>query len=155
METCCFTGHRIIKVTPELVQRLQDTIINMIESGVTDFYDGGAIGFDMLCAETVIELKAEYSDIKLHLLLPCPPEEQVKGWNKAQIAKYNEILKAADSVAVLSEHYTEDCMKQRNKRLVELAECCICYCNNPRSGTGQTVRMAKDKGIDIINLFSG
>ena len=39
METCCFTGHRIIKVTPELVQRLQDTIINMIESGVTDFYD--------------------------------------------------------------------------------------------------------------------
>ena len=155
METCCFTGHRIIKVTPELVQRLHDTIINMIESGVTDFYDGGAIGFDMLCAETVIELKAEYSDIKLHLLLPCPPEEQVKGWNKSQVERYNKILQAADSVTVISEHYTRDCMKQRNGRLVELADCCICYCANPRSGTGQTVRMAKDKGIDIINLFSG
>ena len=155
MKTCCFTGHRIIKITPELVQRLKDTIIELIEQGVTDFYDGGAIGFDMLCAETVIELKAEYPDIKLHLLLPCPPEEQVKGWNKAQIARYNEILQAADSVTALSEHYTEDCMKQRNKWLVELADCCICYCNNPRSGTGQTVRMAKDKGIDIINLFSG
>ena len=155
METCCFTGHRIIKVTPELVQRLHDTIVNMIESGFTDFYDGGAIGFDMLCAETVIALKAEHSDIKLHMLLPCPPEDHAKRWNKAQIAKYNEILQMADSVTVLSEHYTEDCMKQRNKRLVELADCCICYCNNPRSGTGQTVRMAKDKGIDIINLFSG
>ena len=152
MKTCCFTGHRIIKITPELAQRLKDTIIELIEQGVTDFYNGGAIGFDMLCAETVIELKAEYPDIKLHLLLPCPPEEQVKGWNKAQIARYNEILQAADSVTVLSEHYTDDCMKQRNERLVELSDCCICYCTNPRSGTGQTVRMAREKGIDVINL---
>ena len=155
IKTCCFTGHRIIKITPELVQRLRDTIIDMIGRGVTDFYNGGAIGFDMLCAKTVIALKAEYSDIKLHLLLPCPPEEQVKGWNKAQIARYNNIFQAADSVNELAEHYTNDCMKLRNKRLVELADCCICYCNNPRSGTGQTVRMARDKGIDIINLFSG
>jgi len=152
VKTCCFTGHRIIKITPELVQRLKDTITKLIERDVTDFYNGGAIGFDMLCAETVIELKAEYPDIKLHLLLPCPPEDQVKGWNKAQIARYNEILQAADSVTVLSEHYTDDCMKQRNERLVELSDCCICYCTNPRSGTGQTVRMAREKGIDVINL---
>ena len=155
MKTCCFTGHRIIKITPELVQRLKDTIIKLITQGVTDFYNGGAIGFDMLCAETVIAIKAEHSDIKLHMLLPCPPEEHAKRWNKVQIAQYNEILQVADSVTVLSEHYTEECMKRRNERLVELADCCICYCNNPRSGTGQTVRMAKDKGIDVINLFSG
>ena len=152
MKTCCFTGHRIIKITPELVQRLKDTIIKLITQGVTDFYNGGAIGFDMLCAETVIANKAEHSDIKLHMLLPCPPEEHAKRWNKVQIAQYNEMLKVADSVTVLSEHYTDDCMKQRNKRLVELAHCCICYCANPRSGTGQTVRMAREKGIDVINL---
>ena len=155
MKSCCFTGHRIIKITPELVQRLRDTIADMIERGVTNFYNGVAIGFDILCAETVIALKAEYSNIRLHMLLPCPPEEQIKGWNKAQIARYNEILQAADSVTVLSEHYTEECMKRRNERLVELADCCICYCNNPRSGTGQTVRIAEQKGIDVINLFSG
>ncbi len=153
MKTCCFTGHRIIKITPELVQRLRDTIADMIERGVTNFYNGGAIGFDMLCAETVIALKAKYSNIRLYMLLPCPPEEQIKWWNKAQIAQYNEILKAADSVTVLCEHYTDDCMKQRNKRLVELADCCICYCANPRSGTGQTVRMAENKGIQIMNIF--
>ena len=152
MQTCCFTGHRIIKITPELAQRLRDSIINVIEQGVTEFYDGGACGFDMLAAEAVIELKAEYSDIKLHLLLPCPPEEQVKGWKEAQIERYEKLLHAADSVTVLSEHYTRDCMKLRNKRLVELADCCICYCRNLRSGTGQTVRMAREKGIAIINL---
>ena len=155
MKTCCFTGHRIIKITPELVQRLRDVILNMIEGGVTDFYNGGAVGFDMLCAETVIALKAEYSNIKLHMLLPCPSREQVKGWSKAQIARYNEILQTADSVTVISEHYTDDCMRRRNERLVELADCCICYCTNPRSGTGQTVRFAERKSIEIINLFSG
>ena len=153
MKTCCFTGHRIIKITPELVQRLRDAVVDVIGKGVTEFYDGGAIGFDMLAAETVIELKAEYPDIKLHMLLPCPSEEQIKGWNKSQIARYEQIMQAADSVSVVSAHYTRDCMKQRNERLVELADCCICYCTNHRSGTGQTVRMAKDKGIEVKNIF--
>ena len=152
MKTCCFTGHRIIKITPELVQKLRETIIDVIGQGVTEFYDGGAIGFDMLAAETVISLKDEYPNIKLHLLLPCPPVEQIKGWNESQIARYEKMLQNADSVTVVSEHYAKDCMKQRNKRLVELADCCICYCANPRSGTGQTVRMAKEKGIPVINL---
>lgn len=152
MKTCCFSGHRIMKITPELVQRLRDTIVDVIGNDVTDFYDGGAIGFDMLCAETVMELKPDYPDIKLHLLLPCPPEEQSKDWNKAQITRYEKMLNAADSVTVVSEHYTKDCMKRRNERLVKLADCCICYCTNPRSGTGQTVRMAKEKEITVLNL---
>ena len=97
----------------------------LIKQGVTDFYDGGAIGFDMLAAETVIELKAEYPDIKLHMLLPCPANEQIKGWNKTQITRYQKILQAADSISIVSEHYTKDCMKRRNERLVELSDCCI------------------------------
>ena len=152
MKTCCFTGHRIMKITPELILRLKAAIIDVIGNGVTDFYDGGAIGFDMLAAETVIELKTEYPDIKLHMLLPCPANEQIKGWNKTQIARYQKILQSADSATVVSEHYTKDCMKRRNERLVELADCCICYCNNQKSGTGQTVRMAKNKGIKVLNL---
>lgn len=102
MKSCCFTGHRIIKTTPELVQRLRDSIVDVIGERVTEFYDGGAIGFDILAAETILELKAEYPDIKLHMMLPCPPEEQINGWSKAQIARYEKILKAADSVTVVS-----------------------------------------------------
>ena len=155
MKACCFTGHRIIKITPDLIQRLKDTIEDMIRKGVTDFYNGGACGWDLLCAETVIDLKTKHGDIKLHLILPCPPEEQTKGWHKAQIARYNNILQIADSVTVISEHYSKDCMKQRNNMLVKCSDCCICYCSNPRSGTGQTIRFAKEKGIEIINLSSG
>ena len=152
MRTCCFTGHRIMKITPELKQRLREAIVDVVNQGVTEFYNGGAIGWDMLCAEMVMDLKAEYPDVTLHMLLPCPSEEQIKGWNESQITRYEKILNVADSITVVSEHYTIDCMKRRNERLVELADYCICYCMNPRSGTGQTVRIAKEKGIDIINM---
>lgn len=152
MKSCCFTGHRILKVNPELVSRLRDTIIDLYKQGVTEFYNGAALGFDLLSAKAVIELKNEYSEIHLRLLLPCPAEEQIKGWNKAQIPKYMQILDKADNVTVLSEHYTNDCMKRMNERLVELVDCCVCYCNNYRSGTGQTMRLAKEKNIPIINL---
>ena len=147
MKSCCFTGHRVLKVTPELVSRLRNTIIDLHEQGVTEFINGAALGFDQLSSKAVIDLRSEYDDIHLHLLLPCPADEQVKGWNKVQITEYMKILDEADS-----EHYTNDCMKRRNERLVELADCCVCYCNNPRSGTGQTVRMAENKGIEVINL---
>ena len=152
MKSCCFTGHRILKVTPELVSRLRETIIDLYERGVTEFINGAALGWDQLSSKAVIELKTEYSDIHLHLLLPCPAEEQVNGWNKSQIEEYMLILNKADTVTVLSEHYTDDCMKRRNERLVELADCCVCYCNNRRSGTGQTVKMAEKKGIEVFNL---
>ena len=152
MKTCCFTGHRILKITPELVQRLRKAIIDVIGKGATDFYDGGALGWDLLCAEIVIELKAKYSDIKLHLILPCPQKEQTKVWNTAQVEKYEKILNTADSVTAVSEHYTKDCMRRRNQQLVDLADCCICYCKNPRSGTGQTVRMAEHKEIPVFNI---
>ena len=46
-------------------------------------------------------------------------------------------------------------MKKRNAQMVELADCCVCYYDDSiaRSGTGQTVRMANAKGIEVINLF--
>ena len=152
MKSCCFTGHRIIKVTPEFVSRLRNTIIDLYKQGATEFINGAALGFDQFSAKVVIELKEVYPNIKLHLLLPCPAEEQSKSWNKAQVDRYLRLLHEADSVTVLSEHYTDDCMKRRNMRLVELADCCVCYCNNRRSGTGQTVRFAENKGIPVINL---
>ena len=142
-----------MKITPELIQRLHNTILDVISKGVTKFYNGGAIGFDMLAAETVIKLKADYPDIQLHLILPCPADEQIKGWNKEQILRHEKILQAADSVIVVSEHYNSNCMKLRNEKLVELSDVCICYCVNTKSGSGQTIRIAKSKGINILSII--
>ena len=157
-KSVCFTGHRTIAEDKEtLSARLYALLERLVtEKKVTDFYTGGAVGWDALAALTVLKLRESYPEVKLHLVLPCPFEEQSAKWNEAQKAEYQHILGLADNVEQVSDRYYNGCMKARNARLVELAsDYCICYWNpkHYRSGTGQTVRMAQKKGIEVINLF--
>ena len=157
-KTACFTGHRDIDADISALSSLLCSVLDRLitEQGVTDFYAGGAIGFDTLAADSVLRMRKNYPQVKLHLVLPCSNAEQTKGWTAEQVADFNRILGLADSVEYISDSYYNGCMKDRNARLVELAsECCISYWNphNFRSGTGQTVRMAQSKGIRVINLF--
>lgn len=145
----CFTGHRKLTVTDELREELFRALEEAILQGAVDFYAGGALGWDTLCAETVLALRERYP-IRLHMILPCPKEEQTGRWTAAQRARYSRVLSAADEVEIVSEHYRPDCMRLRNARLVERADCCFCYLRETGgSGTGQTVAMAKRKGIRI------
>ncbi len=156
--SACFTGHRTIKADICTFSALLSSVIEMLiaDKGVTDFYAGGAYGFDAVSAFSVLHLKENYPEVKLHLILPCSKEEQSRKWTAEQKAEPEKLLGLADSVEYVSDRYYNGCMKTRNARLVELAsDYCICYWNpsNFRSGTGQTVRMAQKKGIKIINLF--
>ncbi len=155
MKSICFTGHRIVQNPKKVQDKLIKTLELLIKDGATDFYAGGAIGFDTLAAEAVTNLRKNYPNIKLHLVLPCCEAEQTAHWNDLQKSKYREILAAADSVEYISERYYEGCMKKRNVRLVELSECFVCYYNDKKSasGTGQTVRMALKSGLKVINIF--
>lgn len=158
MKSVCFTGHRQINCCDKLQLKtlLDSTICGLINRGVTDFYCGGAIGWDTLCASMVLYLrKRKALDIKLHLVLPCSNEAQTKRWSDADKHTFYSIMMFADEVEYIGSEYTSDCMKKRNARLVELADCCVCYYdeNIQRSGTAQTVRMAREKGIEIINVF--
>lgn len=155
MRSVCFTGHRQINAAQELKERLTATLETLIKSGAVDFYSGGCCGWDMLCSCAVIVLRKKYPQIKLHLVLPCSNKEQTARWSDIQREWFYKILSAADSVEYTSECYTSDCMKVRNARLVELADCCVCYLNpkRHRSGTYQTYKMAQKKGIEIHNLY--
>ena len=157
-KSVCFTGHRTIAEDKEKLSAWLYALLERLvtEKKVTDFYTGGAVGWDALVALTVLKLRESYPEVKLHLVLPCPFEEQSAKWNEAQKAEYQHILGLADNVEQVSDRYYNGCMKARNARLVELAsDYCICYWNpkHYRSGTGQTVRMAQRKGIEVINLF--
>lgn len=74
--TACFTGHRSQKLPWRfnendercLVMRntLTVEIEKAIQRGYKTFLCGMALGFDMICAETVLKLKEKYSYIKLN-----------------------------------------------------------------------------------------
>ena len=156
MKTAFFTGHRTFNYDKEVFDKLKDLLIRLAKEGVTDFYAGGAQGWDMMFELAVLKLRDYHVPfLKLHMVLPCPPEEQTAKWNQSDKNTYKKILEAADSVEIVSEHYDKNCMKKRNQRLVELGDICVCYynVNKTRSGTGQTVRFAEKQEKEVINIL--
>lgn len=152
--TCSFTGHRIIAYDriKELEKKLEEEIVSLIFSGITEFIAGGALGFDTLAVETVLKLKKRYPDITLRLILPCP-EQDIK-WKDKDKAKYRSILRFADSTEYVSNVYTDSCMLDRNRVMVDNSSVLIAfYDGRRRSGTAMTVNYALKNSVKVINLY--
>lgn len=151
-KVACFSGQRKIPQDQSLKKRLRSTVIELIGKGVIFFGAGGATGFDMLAEETVLELREEYPQIKLILVLPCCPNQQTLKWNEEQRERYNNILKQADKIRILSPNYTRSCMLERNRHLADNSAYLICYLRKEYGGTFYTVKYAEKKGLNIIRL---
>lgn len=151
-QTCCFTGHRNIPVElrSTIAEILKKTIISSIEQGYLYFGAGGALGFDTLAAQTVLDLKCLYPSIKLILVLPC--RDQASRWTTDDKTEYEEIKDKADKIVYTSEHYYRGCMHKRNRHLVECSSLCICYLTEDSGGTAYTVEYALSQGLKVINI---
>ncbi len=98
-KSACFTGHRTLSSDVEiLAKRLYIVLEKLIINGVSDFYAGGAVGWDALASLIVLKLQKVYPHIKLHLILPCSPDEHGSRWSKVQQNKYEFIRAAADTI---------------------------------------------------------
>ena len=151
-QTACFTGHRTLPYFQKQIikKKTKKVLIDAIEQGYRYFGAGGALGFDTLAAQTVLELKNEYPQIRLILVLPC--HDQTRGWKEADVAEYERIMKAADKVTYTSEQYYSGCMHKRNRHLVDNSSLCICYLTEPSGGTAYTVNYARSLDLKIINV---
>lgn len=151
-QTCCFTGHRKIPLDQleSVTQRLRDAVIASIKDGYLYFGAGGALGFDTLAAKTVLNLKKDYPQIKLILVLPC--KTQTGGWKQEDIEEYNRIMKAADKVVYTSQDYYNGCMHKRNRHLVNNSSRCICYLTEKSGETFYTVKYACEHSLSIVNI---
>lgn len=153
MKVACFSGHRNLpQDCTELQANLEKSIIELIERGVIFFGNGGAVGFDALAAMAVLKLKEKYSHIRLVMVLPCPPEQQSSYWNDEQKKRYYKILGQADKGRILSPQYTNSCMLDRNRHMVECSAYLICYLRQHSGGTFYTVNYAERQGLKILRL---
>ena len=56
---CSFTGHRSISDISTVKSKVREILSELIKDGYKDFYNGGTLGFDTMCALEVINLKKE------------------------------------------------------------------------------------------------
>ena len=163
-QACFFTGHRdIVGVDDEDTERLQETVRgwldrqveSMVYQGFSTFLCGGARGFDLLAAASVLHAKQTYHpSLRLILLLPC--REQTRGWNERDLALHLAVLQRAEAY-YLQQDYDRSCMHRRNRLLVDCAITGVAYDDEKkeRSGTGMTVRYAAGCGVPMVFLPFG
>ena len=151
--TCCFTGHRDMPSDrkSDIRSQLKATVERAIQNGYRFFGAGGALGFDTMAAQIVLECRQKYPHIRLILVLPCV--DQTSGWKQSDIDEYERIRALADKFVYTSKIYYSGCMFKRNRHLVDNSNLCICYLTRQTGGTAYTVRYAESKGVTVLNLF--
>ena len=149
---CFFTGHRILPPAKldAIKTVLHYELIKHIAAGITTFISGGALGFDTIAAQQVLELKKDDARIKLRLYIPYRHFE--RRWREQDIIAYHRIMGMADAVQFISDTYTPACIRQRNEALVQDAECGIAFQLTGKSGTGQTTAFARMYGREVVNI---
>lgn len=151
-KSCCFSGHRDIEVEkiPEIKQKLEEVLNKLIKEGYTDFYTGGAIGFDTVAAQCVLKIGENNPEIKLHVIHPCG--NQTRGWSAENVAEFDRINSLAFESLYLNDEYFNGCMQVRNRYLVEQSSVIIAYLTRTSGGSAYTVKYAEKKGLKIINI---
>ena len=147
---CVFTGHRHLDDDFSKL-RLKHAIEQFIKSGVDTFYNGMAMGFDLCAAEYVLAFKRKYPQVKLIACVPCYGQD--KYFSDYDKKRYVKILKKADECVTLSDHYYQGCMQNRDKYMVEHADCMIAYCNKTTGGAAYTVKIFERTHPDGLLLF--
>lgn len=150
--TCCFLGHRKIKITTELRKKLYDIIENLItKENVNTFLFGSKSQFNDLCYNIICDLKEKFSYIKriyIRAEFPYINDDYKSYLLQSYEETYfpNAVINAGKLVYV-----------KRNYEMINKSKFCIVYFNKnssqPKSGTKLAYNYAISKQRIIINVF--
>ena len=154
---CCFTGHRELPATDSseyraLYKALHHAISDAIRLGCTTFYLGGASGFDMLAAETLLRFQKLWKKSPLRLFICVPFIGHDFAFSEEDRARFALLKEKATEVHYLSDRYTPLCYTERNRYMVAHSDVCIAYVRKHKSGSSQTLQMASKKRCILILL---
>lgn len=153
-KTCCFTGHRIIPPGEEskILIRVRHRLIPLIQSGVTYFGVGGALGFDTMMANLLLELKKENSRMRIIEVLPF--EGYRAKWTSEQQLHAKNLDRQMDKIVYVSKEPSRGAYLAKDRHLVDGSRYCISYCNKPTGGIAFTVKYALERGLTVYNASS-
>ena len=177
---CCFIGHRKIKQSEELKQKVKDVVEDLIiNKGASHFLFGSKSEFDSLCRLVVTELKEKYPNIKRIAYTckseTCILENEREKWEEI----YSKLQKKKVNLLGVEEEYDYKtkytaCRAsyiERNYAMIDNSDYCIFYYNKdyepemkrhskrsigyyqPKSGTALAYSHAKQKKKILINMF--
>ncbi|MBR2377580.1 MAG: DUF1273 family protein [Clostridia bacterium] len=146
--TVSFTGHRVLR-NDFNVDNLKEVINNLLIKGFRTFLVGMAMGFDLKCADVLLEKKKEFN-IDVIACIPC--KNQDKFFKNEEKDRYQEYLKKVDKIVCFSDEYTNGCMQIRNRYMVDNSSVLVAYLKYFKGGALYTVNYAKKQNKEIIYI---
>lgn len=108
---------------------------------------GMALGWDQAIADACIKLK-----IKFDACIPFATQDKI--WPYASKIKYRDLLLHANRCIIVCEgDYAPNKMQIRNEYMVDNADKVLALYNGTKGGTGNCVKYAEEKGIEVINCW--
>lgn len=147
-KSCCVTGHRDLEENFDK-KNLENLFLSLIENGYENFLIGMALGFDSLCFK-ILENIRKNKDIKLYACIPC--ENQAERFSFFNKNEYDKMVKSADYRIVLEKSYTNYCMQNRNKFMVDNSSLLIAYIRKTYGGSVNTYNYAVRKNVNVIKV---
>ena len=151
LHRCCFSGHRPEKLNePEadIKQWLSAQIDSAIAAGYTTFISGCAMGVDIWAAQIVLQKKQQNPSLRLIAATPWPGFSNK--WSIDWQVQYSDLLKNADLIVPVSNHYHKSVFQLRNEWMVDHSNRVIAYFNGAPGGTKNTIDYAASKGIEVV-----
>ena len=166
---CSFLGHRKIKITNELKQRVKKCIEDLIiNNNVRTFLFGSKSAFNDFCHLIVSELKEKYPNVK-RVFYTCKSEGCTLECKRQELEKvYSQILNKEIHLLGFEEEFEHKTKYtagkasyiERNQAMINDSDFCVFYYDKnyapptkSNSGTKIAYEFAIKKEKNIINLF--
>ncbi len=151
MHNVCFFGHRNVDMDV-ICSRLRSAIKKSICEGATTFIVGNHGKFDRLVLSICCNLKREYKNIKIQLVVTS-----LHSLSIIEQSYFNEIKKNDFEVVFyeVEDVYFKTKIIVSNKNIIDFCDTLICYVdiNKHQSGAKRALNYATKKGLKIINLY--
>ena len=140
---CTFLGHSECYGLDKDV--LRNAIEDLIKQGTTEFLVGNHGQFDGMVFSCLQDLSKDYPEISYSVALAYLPTHKEEydiyhGHSFYPEGQENGPAKFA--------------IERRNRYLIDSADVCLCYVNHTFGGAYKFTRMAKNRGLQVINLGS-
>lgn len=135
-----FCGHGQYRYTPEIRERLEREVEQLILDGATMFFHGGYGQFDHMAASVVWRLKGKYPHIESVLVLPYL--DRAVDASIYDSTTYPPLEKVPRKYAIA----------RRNRWMVENSDVIIAFVRHSWGGAAVTLEYAERKGLRVIQL---
>lgn len=140
MSVCTFFGHKECHNLD--AQVLRNAIEDLIQQGADLFYVGHQGHFDAMVYSCLKQLHNVYPHIQFFVVLAYLP------------IKKPDHPETANTLYPEIEGYPKFAIDRRNRWMIHAADHCLCYITHTWGGAYKFARIAKQKGLNIVNLGS-